>query len=505
MKNQGRSQKAGTSESNRSTSSNVWKPPPSEGTTSPQRALRWQAANQEETVSPRGEQPSPDDRSEKSTKSGSTNQTSGTQSTSKASSKKKKKGKEQVIEDEGPKGPGEVDWYGDPLVPGIDASLGPGGSLYSFTKNHGPRAGMCNPPMNPAVRAALVADLNNWEVAPTVKSKKDKKENEEANEKNALRRKIIVPPAGASALRQDEASAEMSAGDSSWGASASLPAGGFMGGSAGSSRISSPGNVMRRSASMTSHPHRGGSPFVRPRKKKGETTWQLDLTQEGKTKKPGLDTAPEPEVKMRLAMVRRQSREHGFVLEKMEVEHLGHLSTYHNKFSRGPLQHPPPPIHPVYPSRQLKDLSVDMHSTSQSLNSVSDVTIHNSKRLLLSELGSPTIQSRTRDILEASQEAPSMERLMELANGAKHWAPHKLQSMCEKSRISVHTGAKLPLSGATQCLDDDPLLSGRLGATPRTRSGKPLPVPYWGRNGSAPVLREAPEIRQARAAAEAAR
>merc|ERR1719359_2298624 len=138
-------------------------------------------------------------------------------------------------------------------------------------------------------------------------------------------------------------------------------------------------------------------------------------------------------------MLERESRQHGFVLDKTDGAELGALSTYHNKFSRGPLQHPPPPVHPVHPSRQLKDLSIDLHSTSQSLNSVSDATIHNSKRLLLSELSTPTIQSRTRYYLEASQEAPSMERLEELVNTAKSWRPHKLQSMCEASRISVHT------------------------------------------------------------------
>jgi hypothetical protein len=52
----------------------------------------------------------------------------------------------------------------------------------------------------------------------------------------------------------------------------------------------------------------------------------------------------------------------------------------------------------------------------------------------------------------------------------------------------VHTAAKLPLE-----VDDfdDPLFSSRLGDTPRTHTGKLLPVPHWGRNGNAPVLRQA--------------
>jgi len=497
---------------NRTTSSNAWKPPPSEGTTSPQRALRWQAsAGGQEKDSP--DSPSPDEA--RSEKSGSTNRTSGTtksgtqSGTNSQSTSKKKKGKEAVKEDSGDREPDEVDWYGDPLVPGIDASLGPGGSLFSFTAKGKPRPGMCNPPMNPQVRAALMKDLNAYKVAPIVTSKKDKEDKEDnSQKKDTRRRKLAMPTFKARKLTDDDSVGEAVSGESAWNGAATMPAG--FGGSAGSSRMSSPAPGLRRSASVTTHAHRGNSPFVRTRRKRGESTWQLDLTQEGKPQH-GLDTAPEGEVKWRSHKLRLQSREHGFVLEKMDVKELGHLRISHNVHQRsGPLQHPMPPVHPVIPSRQLRDLQPDLHSTTQSCaRNVSDATLRANADLVLSSVGSmgPAPRSTIYNF-DPALEAPSMERLMEMANAVKHSGPHKLQSMCQNARISVHTGAKLPdtmdIAGAS-CYDDDPLYSSRPGATPRTSSGKPLPVPYWGRNGSAPVLREAPEVRQARATAEAAR
>lgn len=502
MKNAGR--QADPAEGNRTTSSNVWKPPEADGTTSQQRALRWQeaaSAGQEES-SP--DSPSPDDsRSEKSTKSGSTNRTNGTSRTGKSSSKSSRKEKKragQEAEKSKPKEPGDVDWYGDPLKPGIEASLGPGGSLYSFTAKGKTRAGMCNPPMNPVVRAALMADLNEWKVAPIVKKKKGGQDDDDGNgEKRQTRQKIVLPAAVSARSLEDDAALQAAGDPGSTG-----PAGGLFGGSAESSRMSSPGpSAMRRTAS-TPHPYRGGSPFVKSRKKKGDSAWQLDLSQEGKHKKPGLDTAPEGEVKWRTHNLKRTTQQHGFVLEKMDVGELGQLSTYHNSFSRGSLSHPALPLHPVPPVGQLKDLSKELHSTSHSLQSLSDVTVQ-------SEFSPSRRMPRKLYNTGPSQESPSMERLLEMAQHVKHTGPHKLQSMCQNARISVHTGQKLPdersdIAGAEGDYIDDPLFGDcRPGITPRTSTGKALPVPYWGRNGSAPVLRESPEIRQARAAVEASR
>jgi len=284
-----------------------------------------------------------------------------------------------------------------------------------------------------------------------------------------------------------------------------MPAGSMLAGSLGSSRMSSP-VPMRRSASVGSYPHRAGAAGGKARKKKGESTWQLELTQvDGKPKKPGPEHAPDGEIKWRMFQLRHMGREHECDVDKMKAEDVAILCTYHNPFSRGPLQHALPPVHPVIPSRQLKDLGSDLVTTSQSLSNDYITSTFKLEDLLET---SPSQRSRKLEPLsDASQEAPSMERLLEMASASKHWGPHMLQMQCQKARISVHTAAKLdlPPNDRSQSFDDDPLFSGRLGATPRTSTGKPLPVLHWGRNGSAPVLREAPELRQARSAAEAAR
>lgn len=474
---------------------NLFKPPSSEGTNSPQRALRWQAqsgGNDKEGNDAPAEDKAPVEEA-RSEKSGSTSRTSTVKSSSKTSSHKKKgrstSSKASSKEDEGPTEPGQVDWYGDPLVPGIDASLGPGGNLYNFTAKGKHRPGMCNPPMNPAVRAALVKDLNEWQVEPLVKPRKAKPENLDEGEK----KQKMMPRRSAVASRslgslQDDGIAEASRENAS-----TAPAGGFYGGSSGSSRMSSP---MRHSNSATSHAHRGGSHLVRGRRKRAESNWQLDLTQEGPTKH-GLESAPEGEVKWHAHKLKAKSRDHGFTLEKMEVEELGHLSMYHNWLSRGPLQHPLPVVHPVLPARQLKDLSTDMLSTSQSLNSLSDYTV---KTELINAQRVPRSSCNY-----GAAEAPSMERYMEMAAASKHYGPHELERMLASTGISVHTGARFLDGSGRQNSEDDPLFSARLGATPRTSTGKPLPVPHWGKTGTAPVLREAPELRQARERAEAAR
>lgn len=500
----GRPRKGAGSEGNRTTSSNAWKPPPSDGTTSPQRALRWQAAGQD-AISPRSDNDkdkkdsNEDSRSEKSTKSGSTNLTSGTGKSS-SLRKGKKKNQEKAKEGEKEKEAGELEWYGDPLKPGIDASLGPGGSLYSFTAKGKPRLGMCNPPMNPAVRAALVADLNEWQVTPHASKKKGKQDGEDKLQKGLTRHKILLPPTAPS-LGGDASVNFESSGDAATSGAATAPAGGLFGGSSGSSRMSSPGpSTMRRS---TSSFHTRGS--KRRGTKKGHSAFELDLTQEGKQKHPDLGAlhAPEGEVKFHCHKLKNQSREHGFFLDKADAADLSQLTTYHNPFSRGPLAHPPPHYNPEPPARQLKDISCDYMSSAKSLGSISVSTMQS--------VLSPRTRSVPRIMYNVAppQEAPSMERLVEMANAARHMGPHKLQSMCQSAKISVHTATKLPDSGYGTGDGyggfEDPLLSGRPGATPRTSTGKPLPVPYWGRNGSAPVLREAPELRQARAAADAAR
>jgi len=497
----------GKNEGNRTTANNAWKPPPSEGTTSPQRALRWQAAapgQEPEAAEPNYTTERTDDsRSEKSTKSGSTNRTSKTDKSSSKSSRRKK-GKEAEKVDEGPKEPGLVEWYGDPLVPGIDASLGPQGSLYSFTKSNGPRPGMCNPPMSDAVRKLLVADLNEWKVEPIV-SKKGKQKQDGGEEKPARKNKIVIPQSRAARSSRgadEDASVDANSAGAS-GMSTTLPAG--FGGASGSSRLSSPGPNLRRTTSTGSHAHRSGaSPSVKTKKKKGESTWQLDdLTQEGKPKKHGLDTAPEGEVKWRSHNLRLKAREHGFVLEKMSVEECGVLSKYHNWFSRGPLQHPMPVVHPVHPSRQLKDLGGDLHAThTHSLHNVSTDTLQHVADTAPEELEMPRKQPPRRGYnIGPSASAPSMERLMEMCNTVRHAGPHEFQMRCAAARISVHTGSRLPessMDGSQREFDNDPLFSARLGATPRTSTGKPLPVPFWGRNGSAPVLQHTPQLQQAR-------
>lgn len=465
------------SEGNRTTPSNVWKPPPSEGTTSPQRALRWQAAK----PSDKEAEEEIDAHSARTDKTSSKNSGSSRQtSRSSKNSKKQRKSTEVLEEDDGPKAPGEFDWFGDPLKPGIEASLGPGGSLHSFVKKGKPRPGMCNPPMNAKVRALLVADLNKWQVEPVVTSKRERREQEEQEEKDKKkqesRRKVAVPSVGARHTREQEGTAEeKSLGESGWSLAATVPYGAaFLSRSDGPSRMSSPALVSRRGGSTR---NLTGSSFVRKGKKKGESAWQLDdLTQEGKPKKHGLDTAPEGEVKWRANKLRTASREHGFLLEKMDLDDLGQLSRYHNWFSRGPVQHLPPPVHPVMPSRQCRDLGHELHSTSQSLHDLSD------------EAHKDLIPRVRKFRLGPTQEAPSMERLMEMANSAHHWGPHKLEQMLEKSSISVHTGAKLPVMDAG--FEDDPLFSSR-GGSACTSTGKLLPVPHWGRNGHAPVLRQA--------------
>merc|ERR1719487_2082972 len=91
----------------------------------------------------------------------------------------------------------------------------------------------------------------------------------------------------------------------------------------------------------------------------------------------GLEFAPEGEVKYHSHNLKLKSRDHGFLLDKTAAEELAHLSMYHNPLSRGVLQHPLPAIHPVVPSRRIRDLSGDLHSTSHSLHSIGVDTIQN--------------------------------------------------------------------------------------------------------------------------------
>jgi len=461
--------RAAMASSNRSTE-NVFKPPPTDGTTSPQRALRWQGkegGGQEEAA--------PDNVDARSETSASTNKTSkSSKSNASKSSSKSRRAREAA---KGPKVPGTVDWFGDPLNPGIDASLGPGGSLYSFTSKGKPRAGMCNPPMNEKVRAALVADLNKWKVDPIVQTKKDKeKEEKQAKEKRAKKFNIMVPPAGVGVGM--EAKPERTIG-------------GFeVHDDSQSGSNSRAGTAPRRSASVPSL-HRGSSPHTKSRRRKGEAGLSFDL-EEGKPKKYGLDTAPEGEVKFRSRMLQLQSREHGKILDKMETADVAYLSTYHNSFSRGPLAHPHQPPHPVAPARLLKDIGHDLINTSQSLDRLSDYTVQ-------SEF-SPSRRRRLPGYnLGPASEAPSMERLMEMAGHVMHANPNNLDRMCKVGRISVRTGGKLPdfFDASMGSLE-----SPTTGVTPRTSTGVPLPVPYWGKNGNAPELREAPELQRARLAFE---
>jgi len=477
---------------NRSTGTNVWKPPPEEGTTSPQRALRWQAATTVE------DPPEEEDRDSgktsvedsRSSKSGSTTRTSGTRSSKSSKKHAKGKSKSETQEDGEPKEPGLLEWFGDPLKPGIESSLGPQGSLHSFVKTGKPRPGMCNPPMNEKVRALLVADLNEWKVEPIVRSKKEKMEQEKALARSLRaepRRKVAVPSSSSRNFTED-VSASQDQSQEGWATQSapSLPAGAFLGGSMGSSqsRVGSPGQARhdRHDRRTLSRDMRGFSPLVRKhgRKKTGESAWQLDdLTQEGKVKKHGLDSAPEGEVRWRQNKLRLMSKQHGFVLEQMNVEDLGDLSRNHNTYLRGPLQHEKPIIHPVIPSRQIKDIGQELGSTSHILHSISDEVAN--------DLIPRTRKFRLADMRGPSQEAPSIERLMEMAQHSKSWGPNMLQQMCEKTNISVLTAGKLPSAAS---YEDDPLYSGRGGST-FTSTGKPLPVPQWGRDGNAPSLRAA--------------
>jgi hypothetical protein len=260
-----------------------------------------------------------------------------------------------------------------------------------------------------------------------------------------------------------------------------------------------PGSSMRRTASLPSNSRsstmRGGSPSVKVRKKKGESTWHLE---EGKSKKPPLESAPEGEVKWRSRMVKLQARELGFELDQADVKELGHLSMYHNAMSRNmhTQHHSPLSPHQVVPSRQLRALHCDLENTSQSLSSIGSQAV-------MSEMGLST-RSLPRSaclVGPSHEENPSAERLQELAATVMHAGPHMLQHMCQTAGISVHTGGKLPKalqSSSPQHTVEADVAIGRPLASPRTSTGKPLPVPYWGRNGNAPVLREHPELQAAR-------
>jgi len=96
--------------------------------------------------------------------------------------------------------------------------------------------------------------------------------------------------------------------------------------------------------------------------------------------------------------------------------------------------------------------------------------------------------TQTQLFRKLSQEAPSSERLLEMAQTVMHAGPNELQLRLKMAKISVLTAGKLadPADPGEEKEDEeDPLFSNRN----RNRLGKPLPVPYWGRNGSAPVLR----------------
>lgn len=464
-------------------SSNVFKGPPEDGTTSASRAERWQGA------SPKSDDKDPpkekrekseaaaaddadDAKSVASGRSGKSARSSRSATSSKRSGKSKR--------EKGPKGqkmPTQMDWFGDPLKPGIEASLGEGGQLHSFVKNATTRPGMCNPPGNEEVRKALLIDLHAYGVQPIYESRRKKEEEQKKKKKaaDAIRKRILVPVKCASPDEKAGAQEPGTLPDGGWGnaSTQSLPApashGGFGMSSMTSSRMSSP---------LLSRSMRGSASFTKSKQRRThESAFLLDdsfLQASNPKKKPGLDTAPEGEVKWRHNLLRKRCREHGFIIEKHDVGDLGELAKYHNPYSRGPLQHPPPPVNPVPASRQVRGISCELDRTTHSIEHISD------------EVAAGLIPPKPVFRLGPTQEEPSIERLMEMSHHAIHASPHHLERMCRSAQVSVHHGGKLPQGDWEE--DDGDLFSGRGGGTPRTRTGKPLPMLKWGKSGGRPKL-----------------
>jgi len=411
--------------------------------------------------------------------------------------------------------PGDFEWYGDPLNPGIDASLGKGGELFGFTKKNGPRAGMCNPPMNEAIRALLMKDLNDFGTNPIVIPKTNKDREAERAEQKAMWKERAKKPEPKPetpvdednmsvselmayakvkakkarekerlAARQKELLGDLTTEpDPGWLASLSQsqPSTSFHGGSAGSSRISSAAHQ---------HHHRAGSPATKARGKAKQQFQLKGVGSDGKPKKPGLESGPDGAMKYHHFALKRMARDHGFLIEKTSAPELAELGFYHNWFSRGPLSHPPPIVQPVHPSRQLKNLGQELVHNSQSLPNISLDTA----AMLIPK---PEVFTNMYN-LGPEAGAPSIERLLEMSKHVAHATPHALQNMCRTAGICVHTTRRLAADfeamGNQMNSDEDPLFSGRQGGTPRTSTGKPLPVPFWGKNGNAPSLRDSEEL-----------
>jgi len=396
-------------------------------------------------------------------------------------------------------------WYGEP---GFD-SLGPRGMLYAHISKGAVRSGMCNPPRNPQVAQALLETLNKWEVRPHPRERK-----QEEKSKN-LRHVISLQPATVGFSAADSTHSLKSAGGMVAGThgkpfSSSAPTL-ATGGSASSSRLPSPvpmrGSRVSSAASAFRPSMRGT--LAKPRKNSNKAAWEqfeLELTQEGKMKKPSLDSAPEGEVKWKCFRLKKNSRDLGYQLDQADAVDLCKLTIYHNGFTRRSTMHgtsssgfhgststgfparsSPSTFSTAHQSRQLKDMSVTLTSSSQDVEGISTHTFASELEKDLTKRH-PTLQRAL------PEEAPSSERYLELSNAALKAGPYRLQAMARQANISVLSGMKPPelaeLPLAEQNADAyDPLFSSPNTSPRSTHSGKPLPVPYWGRSGSAPMLK----------------
>jgi hypothetical protein len=243
---------------------------------------------------------------------------------------------------------------------------------------------------------------------------------------------------------------------------------------------------------------RGTAP--KPRKSSGKDAWEqfeYELKQAGKTKKPPLETGPEGEVKWKQFKLRHQSQELGYQIEQADVVELCHNAIYHNSFTRRSMHGTGSSgFQSTAPSaaghiRHVKDLRYQLDNTHDCLEDYIDTI---SRKTVTEELERNLLKYPPKLLPPPPEEAPSAEKYLELADLASKSGPYRLQAMAQQANISVLSGMK-PLERSESPSPEqgveayDPLF-GSPNTSPRsTHSGKPLPVPNWGRSGSAPLLK----------------
>mmetsp|Transcript_63973 Transcript_63973/g.187125 ORF Transcript_63973/g.187125 Transcript_63973/m.187125 type:complete len:385 (-) Transcript_63973:141-1295(-) len=319
-------------EESRTTRSNVWKPPPSDGTVSEQRAQRWQraAGGSGTSAEHTGGKSSPKSRRAASPPSATeTVPEQGTPSPEEVVLQRPRASPPPKVKDI------EVNEDMKALWCGAPKQL-PAGKLRSLHRA-GPRSGMSHPPQNPQVQRELLAYLQAYGVQPRAAAKPSSPERK-----------------WGTAQQQSSKQKGMNTGQRSAG-------GGRPPMRSGSAPVLQAASQKQR-ATASSSPSREKW----PRRTQPATSGLSPTHQESGTPLPQLT---EDVVARRLREFRATSREHGWELGKRSLDDLGDLTQYHNQLSRSvmpPLGLLRSQVHSA-PVEQLRDLRYWLAAPQQSL------------------------------------------------------------------------------------------------------------------------------------------